>query len=451
MRNFLLIVVLFFATLTFSQESIVVIISVKDANDNVPVRNAEMQVKQKDSTHFYSTNSLGQVSFKSRNDVNLVLTLSHYKYEGISVKRKISSKNQSDTISYVLKMKFIREQNLNTMYVSAPGVPKVVYGSDELHVSDFEILPNGELLLLTYAKQLKKGSQLLIYDEINVKNSFEVPQKAEELIQDYRGNAHIVCEKSVYGVHVLDNSIGLSQVEKNYYMRYIAPIVDTNMTKMFFSNFNKDYPAFDYFIFEQKDSTYAKLLEIKDDLMMEHYRSEYKWVDVRTQLWARNKEIQTGIDAEIWVGANYFTRSIYYKELYAPMFQKNDTLYVFDYYKDKLKSFDTNGNKLDSIPIYYHYNKRKTGWKRNMVQDQKTGELYVVFERAGWTYIGWVNVKTGKINQQVKLKFRYVHDVAISNNHVYYIYRPYESAQKKYLYKERLPYDFGEQLKLTNH
>ena len=60
--------------------------------------------------------------------------------------------------------------------------------------------------------------------------------------------------------------------------------------------------------------------------MMELYTSEYKWMDVRTKLWAKNKEIETGIAAEVWVGANYFTQSLYYEEAYAPMFHRNDSI-----------------------------------------------------------------------------------------------------------------------------
>lgn len=441
------LILIFFLLLSFqflAQNDVVIIVKIQDIRNSDPVRNAKVNVSKNDTVLSFISNSIGEFSFSTSNGESMSIAFTHFKYSDLTVKRKISEKNKLDTIIYAVQMKYIREQDISTMYVSAPGVPQVVYSSDRLHVSDFEILPNGDLLLLTYPKRLKKGSQLIIYDGRKVKLNFEVPEASEELVHDYRGNVHVICEKNVFGVHVDDNEIGLSKLEKNYYMKYIAPIVDTNKTKMYFSNFNKDYPAFDYFAFDQKDSTYFKILEIKDDLMMELYRSEYKWVDVRTKLWAKNKELETGIDAEIWVGANYFTQTVYYKELYAPMFQRNDTLFVFDYYKDLLKTFDADGNKLDSIPIYHHYNKRKTGWKKNLIQDSKTGEIYAVFDRSGYTYIGWVDTKSGEIKEQVKLEFRYVHDVAIRNNQVYYIYRPYESAQKKYLYKERLPYDFGE-------
>ena len=124
------------------------------------------------------------------------------------------------------------------------------------------------------------------------------------MARDYRGNTHVICKEKVFGVYVSDNLIELGQIPKDYFFKYVAPIVDTNASKMYFSNFNKDYPAFDYFVYDIFDSTYRAILNIKDDLMMELYRSEYKWVDVRTKLWAKNKERETGIDAQICVGAN---------------------------------------------------------------------------------------------------------------------------------------------------
>ena len=54
-----------------------------------------------------------------------------------------------------------------------------------------------------------------------------------------------------------------------------------------------------------------------------------------------------------------------------------------------------------------------------------------------------VDTKSGEIKEHVKLEYRYVDKVEIHDNFVYYIYREFESADKKTLYRERLPYNFG--------
>jgi hypothetical protein len=436
---------LLFVSLSVAQsDTVVVEIQVNDKKYGESIQNVNVTIQNKSDIVYRKTGTKGICRFNAFSDDRVLVKLSHSQFLGTENEFHISKKAvKGDTIYYLMSMEYIKTQDIEEMVVSAPGVPATVYGSKRVHVADFELQNDGNVILLTYPKRLKKGSELILYDGMKVKNSFQVPDVAEELVRDYRGNPHVICERNVFGIHAGSDVIGISTLTKDYYVNYLAPILDTNKSKLYFSTFNPDYPAFEYFSYDQLDSTYKRIMGIEDELMMELYRSEYKWVDVRTKLWAKNKEIQTGIDAEIWVGANYFTQSIYYKELYAPLFHRNDSLFVFDYYKDKLFTYNELGEALDSVEIYHHYNPRRTGWKKQLIQDRKTGQIYALFDRAGWTYLGWVDTKTGEITEQVKLEYRYVDKVAIHDNFVYYIYRPFESIQKKYLYKERLPYEFG--------
>jgi hypothetical protein len=392
---------------------------------------------------YVSTNQKGIFCFKIDSNKKYTLTFNHPLFQSALLELEYDIRFLDDTLSLEVFLEPSKLRELKEIVLKPPGKPDTVFESDRLSVADFELLQDGRLILLTYPKQLKKGSELLLYDGMNVSASFSLPGMAQELVRDFRGNTHVLCLDNVFGVLVNRNQIGISSIERGYFMKYVAPIVDTSYTKYFLSNFNKNYPAFEYYAYDLLDSTYSDILHIEDELMMELYRSEYKWVDVRTKLWAKNQEIQTGIDAEIWVGANYFTQSVYYKELYAPLFFKNDTLYIFDYYKDRLFSFDIYGRALDSVPIYHHYQPKASGWKRSLLQDHVTGEIYAVFEKNGYSFLGRVDLKTGEIIEKVILEFKYVDKIAIFDNFVYYVYRPFESNQKKFLYKERLPYSFS--------
>lgn len=442
MKNALIWCILVITNLSFAQvDSTVIHIHIIDEKDGEELKNVSVSAQQGSEIEYGTTSSSGDVFFKLESRKEVRLYCSNPQLEPLN-KKLSAGEMREDTTFITLQMHFIRSLDLEGIVVAAPGVPTVVYKSPRLHVEDFEITHSGDIILLTYPKRLKKGSELLLFDGIKVKHSFQVPDVAEELVHDFRGNVHVLCEKNVFGIHPVGQRIEISNLPKDYFLKYVAPIIDTNRTKMYFSNFNPDYPAFDYFSFDQLDSVYCKLLSIEDELMMELYRSEYKWVDVRTKLWAKTKEMETGIDAEIWVGANYFTQSIYYKELYAPLFHRNDSLFVFDYYKDQLHIMNAVGEQLDSIPIYHHYRKKQTGWESQLIQDQVTGEIYALFDRHGYTYLGRIDVKDGEIKEQVRLEYRYVTKVQVYNNEVYYVYRPYESIQKKYLYKEKLPYSF---------
>lgn len=419
---------------TVQNDSVVVRFTCFDQLHKETIQNVTATLKIGDKIFYKQASQKGVITIKWLKNSQLIGSFNHPLFE--TTQKNFALTAKQDTVEFTVSLRPIKVVDLKTITVKPLGTPYTVYGSTVLNVADFEIIENGSLVLLAYKKQLKNGSEILLYNGQEVINSFQVPEVAEELIHDFRGNAHIVCKDHIYGLQINENKIGIATLDKAYFYAYIAPIVDSLKTKLFFSNFSKDYPAFNYFSFDQKDSAYAKILHIEDTFMMELYRSEYKWMDARTKLWARQRELETGIDAEVIIGANYFTQSIYYKELYAPLFHKNDTIYVFDYYKDKLFAFDANGNAIDSIPIYHHYQPKSTGWKKNLIQDQKTGTIYAHFELDGYSYIGKINLLTGLIENKVKLAYKYVDKIAVYNNEVYFIYRPFESLQNKYLYKQ---------------
>lgn len=437
--------VLFFAGFGVNAQVLSVKVIDNKSGESIPNASLTITVKddKKDTVFIGNSQINGTKNFHfnsfEQGKMNLNVLCSHPLYEGFQKNYQL---NHLDTVKITILMNPVKIRDIKEVVVKAPGVPDTVFQSDRLSVADFEIQNNGNILLLAYPKQLNKGSELLLFDGNAILTSFQVNDRAQYLVRDYLGNSHVVCDENTFGIYYDGRDIQVAQIPKDYFFKYLAPIVDTTASKLYFSNFNKDYPAFNYFAMDKADSTYKTILHIEDDFMMELYRSEYKWMDVRTKLWAKNKEIETGIDKEIWVGANFFTQSIYYKEVYAPMFQRNDSVFVFNYPKDKLEVFDANGNKIDSMAIFHHYHAKQTGWKGQLIQDHGTGAIYAIYERTGNTFLGLVDVKTGHIQEKVKLNFRYVDKIRIHNNFVYYVYRPFESIQKKFLYKERLPYNF---------
>lgn len=429
----------------FSQTTVRII--AKDRSNGDPVSRVYIRQYQGDSlvTSQYTTLK-GTAYFQVSTKEATTFELEHIAFNPLeTIPTKVFSGKPTDTLTIQVRMYYSKEHLIEEVVIKPVGVPDTIFESARVSVTDFEFLPDNNLLLLTYPKNLKRGTELILYDGFNLLGEIPLPEKGQELIRDYRGNPHVLTDKNVYGISQKNRQIQIAQIEKQYYMTYIAPIVDTSLTKYYFSNFNPNYPSFDYFTFDIVDSTYRKIAKVQDDLMMELYRSEFKWVDVRTKLWAKEKENETGVDKEIWVGMYYFTNSIYYKELYAPIFERNDSIFLFDHYKNLLFKYSYQGDLIDSIPIYYHLQPKENGWKKHLIQDYETGEIFVHYENAGKAQLRHFNTTTGKLGSPIELHFKYPENIQIKGNSVYYIYRPFESTQKKYLYRERLPFEYKTQ------
>ena len=436
MKLLLIFISWIFTTTAYAQS--VVKISCIDRNSLEPIANVNLTLSFQDSIQTCKTNVAGLAHIVILDTKEqFYISSEHPMYEPLSYRYQ-SVRNTSDTLFIKLVLKPIKSQSMDQVVVKAPGIPDTVFNSTEFHVADFEVTDAGDYILLVYPKRSGHKNAILWYDGINIKDSMSIHGIGINLIKDYRDNIHLICQEEVYHVSHKNDSIALFSIPKDYFLDYVLPIVDTTTSKLFFSNFNMYYPAFDYFALDQIDSSYRKIIHIEDPLMMELYRSEYKWVDVRTRLWAKQKEIETGVDAQIWVGANYFTQSIYYKVPFAPLFKIQDSIYVLDFQSDQITVYTPKGEVSRITPLLFHYHKDKTGWKRIILKDESTQALYALFEKDGISMLGKIDLTTGKIVSKHRLYHKYVEKIRIHRGNVYYIYRPFESIQKRFLYKERL-------------
>jgi len=439
MRSLLILFVCIVCSAANAQTIIKVVATDRSNRDPINQVPVSFQSKRAGTSANFYTNKKGEVLLTVPSGDTVFITCNHTAFAE-ETKKVVTKGSLKDTVRVAFALVFTT--TFNEFVVYPAGTPQTVFKSDRVSVDDFEFLPDGRLILLTYAKNKRRGTELSLYDGDQILTDIPLGEYGSELIRDYRGNPHVVTEKSVYGINAIDRNVSIGTLDKKYYMTYIAPIVDTTVSKYFFSNFNPDYPAFEYYSFGSQDSSYRRIAKIEDALMMELYRSEYKWVDIRTKLWAKQLENETGIDKEIWVGANYFTQSIYYKELYAPLFEKNDTMYLFDHYKNRLYRYDSDGELMDSVPIFHHLRAKQNGWQKQLIQDQSTGQVYSVYEQTGQVSLVRIDLQTGEMKETIPVFHKYADKILIRSNQVYYTYRPFETAQKKYLYYEKLPFDF---------
>ena len=202
-------------------------------------------------------------------------------------------------------------------------------------------------------------------------------------------------------------------------------------------NFQKDYPEFTYYAYNQSSKKLTPLKTVCDQDLMEGYNMEYYFLKPKDQLKARRLADQYKVDFHR-VAANMsgLTSSMYYTSLYAPLFVINDTVCVFDHYSNAILKYDKKQQLLDSVTIDYNHPKKWKEWKHEVIVDKVSNKAYALYERGGYFYLNNINLKTGKIKSSFRLTNQYVEKIQVKNDYVYYIYRPFESLQEKFVYKE---------------
>lgn len=415
----------------------IIIGKVQNAQTRAPLHRANVKIKA--SSLGTSTNKEGNFKLRLRNKSQFTLQISYIGFESNSIvfsARKLKELN-NDTIKLNILLK-PTATNFNPIDIVSKREPEKVFGSFQYHVSDYEILDNDRYLILLYEKKLKKGARLIITDfQHKVLSEFQLPGGAKELFKDYDGNTNLITKNKVYRVKEKENLINLADIPKDDFERLIKPCIDTVDSKILFSDYQWYYPEFNYYTYDKEDSTKKEVIYITDKKLREIYRSEYKYLTPKQKLEARKIEWKTGMDkidaAALFISK--FQNSFYHEELYAPAFIINDTIMVFDHYNDLLYKFTPESKMIDSVAIDYHKSKQLK-WKKKLIKDDVNDEVFSLYYKNGNYFLRKVNTQSGQTKANFKLAYRYIENIKIKDGYVYYIYRPFESLQKKYLYRE---------------
>ncbi|MFN3918016.1 MAG: carboxypeptidase-like regulatory domain-containing protein [Flavobacteriales bacterium] len=438
MRNiFLHILFVFLITTTSAQSRVVVKGTIKDNVTQIPIHNAG--VYEQGREHYKTPSNedgIFHIAIKPKSKTTLVFRHLGYErhYLVLTEKALANAKNDTLMIDVVLKQ-ITKELDVFDVFSTKPDT---VFGSEVYSVADFEFLDK-RLIILGYEKQLSKGAYVMATGERGgVLSKQLVPDDVNRLFRSFRGEVFVVGKSVYYQVILRGDVVSLLPVEPLIFEGFHAIVNDTIEDNFYYSDYSDFYPAFTYYVSERNDTSRVVLREVEDKFMMELYRSEYKYVDTKTKLWAAKQEAKTGIDKEIWVGVTSFTQSLYYKTLYAPLFVSNDTALLFDHHSDYLFRYNKNNRVIDSIPISYHKTKGSNQWEKPLLKDPVSQKVYAVFMKGAYFYLKEIEPTTGEVKQVIKLYFRFVDKIRIHNGKAYYVYRPFESAQRKFLYSERI-------------
>ncbi len=410
---------------------------ITSAQDSTPIDGVVVSCKS--PARYSHSNSNGRYALLLERKSGLVIEFRHTSFDSrkITITGAILNANPGDTIRIDLVMV---PQLIQLTEVPITAGPETVFGNWKFFVEDFMFVDNDRMVLLTFEKSLKESKVLLVDNDQKILSSFDVPGEAKELYLDFQGNINVMCVDSAFRVRIVPPSeIILLALPYQDFCNMIMPCIDTCGGQILFSNYIEQYPAFSYFAYNPVDTSIRKLRQVVDGPLLDSYNWEFDFLKPKDRLYARKMEMYTGIDKRVIAATmTGFPNSIFYTPLYAPMFVKNDTVCVFDHYSDTLFLYNKKMQLIGANKIDYHHPKNWKEWDRQLHQDEITGEIYARFEKGGMYTLKKIDIATGKIIGEYKIENPWVKHIRIRNGDVYYIYRPKESIQTKYLYREHL-------------
>lgn len=435
MRSFHILVFILGTLLNLQAQMVLIQGEVLDEETKLPVIGASIRISG--STVGAETNHLGQFSFHLIKRSNYPLQIRQLAYQ-------YKTEKINNSPSDIIKVQIYLRQKVNVLLsvdVSATQKPETLVGKANYSVYDFDFI-DPYFLLLTANKSLKSATVQIASYEGQIVDTWKVPLQAGEAVgfyRDYEGYTELICKDSVFRIDVFQSQISISTIRKNDFEKSLKPIADTLHAAYLWSDGWESYPQMHYFSWKKNDSLSKLIKSITNRDLLQLYNMEYYFLPSRSQLEARRlaKDYKTDVHivAALMSG---FTKSMFYEPLYAPLFVIRDTICIFDHHSDYLFHFDKNSQLIDSVNISYHHPQKWNDWKKKLLVDDAQANVFAYYSHDGHHYLKQIHPQTGQILSTYKLQNHSAEKIKIRDGFVYYVYRPFESTQEKFLYREKI-------------
>lgn len=406
---------------------------ITDSKTKLPIENVHVKVHHQNNIS--RTNSKGEFNIRFQQQKLTTLVISHTSYN--TVYEVINNNEDSIFLTVQLTEKVV---SLPVAEITDKSAPVPVFKSVEISILDYEFHQNN-FVFIAYEKNPAKDSKIYLVDENEeILSSHFIPCEAKELFTDYLGNINLICSDAIYRIEIIGYRINLYQLPLEDFYQMIKPVIDSTGNSLIFSDFVRDFPKFKYYAFNTKDTSISVVKEIVHHDMEWQYQYEYQELNnAQKQFAKRMAKRYKGYDKhDIAAMMTGFSRNFLYEPVYAPLFVINDTLLIFDHYDHYIWKYTNDTVLTDSIAIDYHQNKKNGKWKKQLLMDELNGKIYGLYQKQGYYMLKEINPFTGKVNNTFELQHQYVEKIKVKNGAVYYTYKPQQSLQKKFLFRNQL-------------
>ena len=351
---------------------------------------------------------------------------------------KISSKNYTGFVVALSQ----KTQQLKEIVINGSPIEAVIKSEDS-NVLDYDFYDDN-ILMITYRNDLSKAKLFLLSPSFDTLSRLKLPAEPTELYKDCLGNNHVVCQNDVYQIY-LDSTLNLKLLTPKDIKTFAAMlypcvaedslnlyIIKKQGSELVHASIGADYYSpnhtLDYFAVNKLNRQVNHLINVADE-RSKRYRDD--------EAFAEANKMAAGMYAH---GGGpqqdrYFLEKIVIKEVFAPLYNINGIMYVFDFINLGILNFSSSGQLQNKVEMKFQLG---LNFKREMCIDKKTGKAFAVFETDGVTEIKEMNLNTGNINQTYKVPYPFIKKIKAYDNYIYFLYKGNQDLDTRFLSRLKL-------------
>lgn len=397
---------------------------------NKPVKNAQVTLGLSDTK---LTNSDGCFVIEVK-ESNTLLQINYAGYISIAKRISTTKLNHRDTMVVYFKLE-PSVNELNEIEIQYSKIERIF--KETINIIDFEFYEDNILLLL---KEKREYKLKLITKNDSVISELNLFIKPVGFYKDCYDNIHVKTTDSVYQFYTNLNGLQLmSGISSQQSLEFLEPCAASTTDQLIFKSMSTYKQVCAYFAIDKKQHV-SKLIHIASDMDAERYREKFKQGNLADAIYAKhvmgdNTHEEQRFARDVQSSGMFFDK-VLNAENYNPLFVRNDSIFIFDHVRDSLFIYSTTGCLIKSALITYHNQK---AWGKNIIQDVKTKQMYIVFIKDGIVTLSLMDCQNGKLMPGREVSDHiYPEKMKIYNGNAYYFTKQSNDLGNSYLYRQKI-------------
>ena len=335
----------------------------------------------------------------------------------------------------------LRPQPVNLKEVPVTAMPEVFHGTQEYNIIDYELF-GSYLGLIVYEKRPSRSKLLLVNDKDEIIASHLIPETPSGFFKDCLGNIHIVTDNYAFQAEVTDSvTFELYPRPAARFNAFTKPCVASIDEHFYFAGYGPGRMSIQYIYANEKDSVKEAFRYVEDTQRLKMYlnapqglASLQKWEQDYLRAGEAVPEGLGGMIRHELRHAKAIARLYFGKPVFAPLKAIDKNIYLFNHYDSKIEKYTPDGKPVSDLAIDYH---KQKNWENELIVDPVRHKAYTCFFKNGLYDVKEIDLASGNLKDAFEVKYKYAEKIRVIDGALYYLYKPFESQQKKYLYRQR--------------
>lgn len=305
------------------------------------------------------------------------------------------------------------------------------------YVDDYCILPDHNFLIIT-SRPNAAGFELCYYDKVKgiVQKKIFKNESGEHLVTDCFKNIHLVTND--YSRQIFfdsENSFDLlAKYPRRIFDSTIAACVLKTDTQVVMKQEAAAQRLQMTYYAAMVHAPFVNYIRISKHGSGPFFSGQYN----ERMREMRDHEVE---DSKMFAKNEYVAESqivMFYqsiaRQLYYPMFLKNDTVVVFDFQENKILFLAADGSELKHVALDPHDFMTMRDFE--IIHDEAAQKFYLKIKTTDRCYLKLIDVYSGKIVKTIKLEKIFAQNVQIAGDRIYYLVKEKQWDDTQYLYQQ---------------